>query len=89
MLKRTPIRTCIGCGAEKPKRELIRIVRTPEGEYLLDTTGRKNGRGAYLCSSPECMEKAWKSRGLDRSFREKVPQEVYERLKKEISGLGQ
>lgn len=88
-MKNVPIRTCIGCGAEKPKRELIRIVRTPEGRYLLDQTGRKNGRGAYLCPNADCLEKAWRTKGLDRSFRETVPREVYERLREEMSGLAE
>ena len=83
-MKKQPVRTCIGCGTERTKKELIRIVRTPEGEIRLDPAGRMNGRGAYLCRDPECMRKAWKTRGLDRAFRESVPREAYERLEKEL-----
>ncbi len=83
-VKKQPVRTCIGCGTERPKKELIRIVRTTEGQILADRTGRMNGRGAYLCSDPECVRKAWKTKALDRSFKETVPREVYERLEKEL-----
>lgn len=86
-MKKIPIRTCIGCGMEKPKKELIRIVKTPEGEILLDAGGRKNGRGAYVCADPECVRKAWKTRGLDRSYKEAVPKEIYDRLEKEMMEL--
>lgn len=72
----------------KNKREMIRILKTAEGEIVLDATGRKNGRGAYLCPSMDCFLKAKKSRGLDRSFKMAVPAEVYERLEKEMGELG-
>jgi predicted RNA-binding protein YlxR (DUF448 family) len=85
--KKEPLRTCIGCGEGKPKKELLRIVKTPEGEIMLDPCGRKNGRGAYICRNAACMEKAAKTRGLDRSFRENVPQEVYARLAAEVKAL--
>lgn len=68
----------------KSKKELIRILRTAEGEVILDTTGKKNGRGAYLCPSMECLQKAVKNKGLERSLKEKVPEETYENLKREI-----
>ena len=79
-----PIRRCIGCGEMKSKKELIRIVRTSEGDICLDDTGRKNGRGAYICQSMECMEKAIKTHALERSFRVEIPTEVYDRLKEEL-----
>jgi len=79
-----PIRRCIGCGEMKSKKELIRIVRTSEGDICLDDTGRKNGRGAYVCKNIVCMEKVKKTRGLDRSFKFSVPADVYERLSEEI-----
>lgn len=68
----------------KSKKELIRILRTAEGEVILDATGKKNGRGAYLCPSMECFQKAVKNKGLERSLKEKVPDETYENLKREI-----
>ena len=85
--KKTPMRQCIGCGEMKEKRELIRVLKTPEGEILIDATGRKNGRGAYLCRSAACLEKAIKTKGLERSFQMPIGQEVYESLKKEMEKL--
>ena len=73
------MRQCIGCQEMKSKKEMMRILRTTENEIVLDTTGRKNGRGAYLCKNPECLRKAIKSRGLERSFKMAIPQEVYDR----------
>ena len=87
-VKKIPLRQCIGCGEMKNKREMIRILKTAEGEIVLDATGRKNGRGAYLCPSMDCFLTAKKSRGLDRSFKMAVPAEVYERLEKEMGELG-
>ena len=81
------MRQCIGCQEMKSKKEMMRILRTTENEIVLDTTGRKNGRGAYLCKNPECLRKAIKSRGLERSFKMAIPQEVYDRLEKEMEGL--
>lgn len=83
------MRRCTGCGEMKSKKEMIRVIRTAEGEILLDATGKKNGRGAYLCFSAECLEKAVKSRGLERSLKTPVPQEVYENLKKELEQIDQ
>ncbi|MDE6961524.1 MAG: YlxR family protein [Lachnospiraceae bacterium] len=83
------MRQCIGCGEKKSKRDMIRILRTTEGEIVLDATGRKNGRGAYLCGSTECLKKAEKSRGLERSLKTVIPAEVYESLKKEIEKLAE
>ncbi|MGL6217936.1 hypothetical protein SAMN05443270_2800 [Lacrimispora sphenoides] len=82
--KKLPLRQCIGCGEMKNKKEMIRVLKTSEDEILLDTTGRKNGRGAYLCPSMECFKKAVKSKGLERSFKMAIPKEVYEALEKEM-----
>ena len=84
-MKKIPIRTCIGCGSERPKQELLRIVRTAGGEIFMDPGGKSNGRGAYICKNPECLQRAWKTKGLDRSFREAVSRAVYERLEKEMT----
>ncbi|MCI8567040.1 MAG: YlxR family protein [Lachnospiraceae bacterium] len=81
------MRKCIGCGEMKGKRELIRVLRTPEGEFLLDATGRKNGRGAYLCPSAACLEQAIRQKGLERSFQAAIPEEVYDSLRKELAKL--
>ena len=83
-VKKIPLRQCIGCGEMKSKKEMIRVIKTAEGEILLDATGRKNGRGAYLCPSMECFKKAVKGRGLERSFKMAIPREVYETLEKEM-----
>lgn len=77
MGKNKPQRTCTGCRTVRNKDELIRIVHTPEGSFAADRTGRMNGRGAYICPSAACLEKAKKSGGLERSFRMKVPEEIY------------
>lgn len=87
-VKKIPLRQCIGCKEMKSKKEMIRILRTAEGNILIDATGRKNGRGAYLCSSKECLKKAIKTKGLDRSFKMEIPQNVYEELEKEMEMLG-
>lgn len=81
--KKIPLRQCIGCREMEPKRDLLRILRTPEGELLLDDTGKKNGRGAYLCRDIQCFAKARKSKALERSFQMGIGQEIYERLEKE------
>ena len=71
----------------KSKKEMIRVIRTSEGEFLLDATGRKNGRGAYLCPNGDCLAKAEKNKGLERSFKQAIPKEVYEALEKEMEVL--
>ncbi len=71
----------------KNKKEMIRVIRTPEESIVIDTTGKKNGRGAYICKSAECFQKAVKNRGLERSLKVSIPHEVYEELEKELSGL--
>lgn len=85
--KRVPLRKCTGCQEMRNKKDMMRILRTSEGDIILDTTGRKNGRGAYVCCSMECFEKAVKNRGLERSLSVKVPEETYESLKKEIESI--
>jgi hypothetical protein len=82
--KKLPVRKCIGCQEMKNKKEMLRILKTTEHEIVLDTTGKKNGRGAYICFSKECFQKAVKSKALERSLKMNIPQEVYENLKKEI-----
>lgn len=84
MAKKVTVRQCIGCGQPKDKKSMIRVIRTPEGTIELDVTGKKNGRGAYLCMSQECLEKAKKSKGLERSFKMPISGEVYEELGKEL-----
>ena len=85
MQKKIPMRKCVGCGEMKEKKELIRVLKTPEDEIILDTTGRANGRGAYICNNPECLKKAIKNRGLERSLKSHIPAEVSDRLQKELS----
>lgn len=85
--KKIPMRRCVGCGEMKPKKELIRIVLTEEAA-MVDTTGKKNGRGAYLCADPECLKRARKSKGLERSLKAEIPAQVYENLEKEMNALG-
>ena len=84
--RKIPLRRCTGCREMKSKKELIRIVRSPEGDFSLDCTSKKSGRGAYCCPDPDCFNKAYKTKGLDRSFGMTVPAEIYEKLKDEIIG---
>ncbi|WP_394525699.1 RNase P modulator RnpM [Lacrimispora sp. JR3] len=86
--KKIPLRQCVGCGEMKNKKEMIRVLKTSEDEIVLDATGRKNGRGAYLCPSMKCFKKAVKSKGLERSFKMAIPKEVYETLEKEMEEFG-
>ena len=88
-IRKFPQRQCIGCGEMKNKKEMIRVLKTPEGEFTLDSTGRKNGRGAYVCPSAECLGKAIKSKGLERSLKMAIPKEIYEKLEEEMSHLGE
>ena len=85
--KKIPMRKCVGCQERKEKKELIRVLRTPEGAVVLDTTGRANGRGAYLCRSADCLQKAVRNRGLARSLEQEIPAEVLEALQKEMEAL--
>ena len=87
MAKKIPLRQCIGCGEMKGKKDMIRILKTAENEICLDVTGKKNGRGAYVCRSGECLQKARKSKGLERSFKMSIPNEVYDALEREFENL--
>ena len=84
MPKSIPQRQCVGCREKKPKPELIRVVRAPDGGISLDARGKAAGRGAYLCPDPECLKKAIRSKALDRSLEVTIPEEVYQRLEKEM-----
>ena len=86
---KVPMRQCTGCREMKNKKEMMRVLKTGEGEILLDTTGRNIGRGAFLCYSLVCLEKARKNKGLERSVKTEIPQEVYERLEKEFEEIEQ
>ena len=85
--KEIPMRKCVGCQEMKSKKEMMRVLKTSEDTFELDATGKKNGRGAYLCFSKECFEKAVKNKGLERSFKQAIPKEVYEKLEKEMNAL--
>ena len=84
MNKKIPMRQCVGCGSMKTKKEMMRVLKTAEDGIILDTTGKKNGRGAYLCVSMECLQMARKNRGLERSFKMSIPNEVYDNLENEF-----
>ena len=84
-VKRVPLRKCTGCGEMKPKKDLVRVVKSPEGEISLDLTGRKPGRGAYVCRSAACLQAARKARRLERAFACAIPAEVYERMGEELT----
>ncbi len=86
-VKKVPLRKCIGCGEMKNKKEMMRVLKTTEDAIVLDTTGKKNGRGAYLCFSKECLKNAMKSKGLERSLKMPIPQNVYESLEKELDSI--
>lgn len=83
--KKIPERRCVGCGESKSKKELIRVVRSPDGTVTLDLTGKKSGRGAYLCHSAACFKKARKSKRLESSLEVSIPEDVYDTLEAEIS----
>lgn len=85
-MKKIPQRTCLGCGETKPKQELIRIVRQNDGSIFVDKTGKANGRGAYICNNIECLEKAIKSKRLDKNFKIEINNEIYESLRGVIIG---
>lgn len=84
MPKKIPLRQCLGCREMKPKRELIRVVRSPEGDVSLDFNGRKPGRGAYVCPNMECLKKARKARALERAFSAQIPEEVWNGLEQQM-----
>lgn len=83
-VKKIPLRMCTGCMEMKPKKELIRVVKTPEGEVSVDLTGKKSGRGAYVCKNAECLEKAFKAKRLSRNLDVVIDEEIYNRLRNEI-----
>ena len=84
MAKKIPLRQCVGCGEMKDKKEMMRVLKSAEGQVCLDMTGRKNGRGAYLCKNGACLAQARKNKGLERSFKMRIPDEIYENLEKEF-----
>ena len=85
--KKVPMRQCVGCAEMKSKKELLRVIKTPEEEIVLDVTGRKNGRGAYICASMDCLKVARQRKGLERSLKVAIPTEVYESLEQEMSRI--
>lgn len=87
--RKIPVRRCVGCNAQKPKRELVRVVRSPDGTVSVDLTGKKAGRGAYLCPSAACLAKARKAKRLENAFGVPVPDDVFERLTVEIQAAEQ
>ena len=87
-VKKIPMRMCLGCNEMKPKRDLIRVVKTPEGDVLLDLTGKKSGRGAYICKSVECMKKAGRSRRFEKAFSMQIDDEIYRRMEEQLTESG-
>lgn len=87
MNKKVPLRQCVGCMEMKDKKSMMRVLKTPEGEIVLDVTGKKNGRGAYLCKCMDCLQKAQKNKGLERSFKMSLSKEIYAGLEKEFVEL--
>lgn len=85
--KKVPMRQCTGCHEMKSKREMIRVIRTTENEICIDATGRKNGRGAYICPNMDCLKLAIKNRGLERSLKTAIPESVYQQLEEEMSHI--
>ena len=87
MAKKIPLRQCVGCGEMKGKKDMMRVLKTAENEICLDITGKKNGRGAYICRSRECLLRARKNKGLERSFKISIPNDVYDTQEKEFENL--
>ena len=87
VVKKVPMRQCTGCREMKSKREMIRVIRTTENEICIDATGRKNGRGAYICPNMDCLNLAIKNRGLERSLKTTIPESVYQQLEEEMSHI--
>lgn len=81
-VRKIPVRQCLGCNEHKPKKEMLRVLRTPEGEITLDFTGKKSGRGAYICPKTSCLKRARKSRRIDRALECNIPDEVYDAMEK-------
>ena len=88
-VRKIPMRQCLGCNEHRPKAELLRVVRTPEGETLLDFTGRKSGRGAYICRDIKCLKRVRKSHRLEKSLNCEIPDEVYDRMEAQLTAAGQ
>lgn len=82
--RKIPTRQCLGCNEHKPKKELLRVLRTPEGEITLDFTGKKSGRGAYICYDVKCLKKARKSKRIDKSLETAIPDEIYDKMESEL-----
>lgn len=83
-VKKIPLRKCTGCSEMKPKKELVRVIKTAEDEIVMDLTGKMNGRGAYVCRSEECLKKAIKTKAIERSLGIKLSESIYDELKKEL-----
>ena len=86
MEKKIPLRQCLGCREMKPKKDLIRVVRSPDGEISLDFKGKASGRGAYLCPEPACLKKAVRAKALERALSVSIPPEIYEKLREQMEG---
>lgn len=82
--KKIPLRKCTGCGEMKSKKELVRVVKTPDDEVLIDLTGRVNGRGAYICPNAQCLKIARKSKRIEKSFQMQIPDEIYDKMEEEL-----
>lgn len=89
MGKKIPMRMCVGCRQMKEKKEMIRVLRTQEGEFCIDTTGKKNGRGAYICKNAQCLQMAVRNHGLERSFKMSIPKETAVLLEKEMERIAE
>lgn len=87
MAKKIPLRQCVGCGEMKGKKDMMRVLKTAEGDICLDVTGKKNGRGAYVCKNGDCLRLARKNKGLERSFKMSIPEKVYNTLEEEFENL--
>lgn len=87
-VRKVPLRQCTGCGERKEKKDMIRVIRTPQEEIVIDFTGKKNGRGAYICNSIDCLRLARKRRSLERSLKVTIPEDVFGELEKEMIGSG-
>ena len=87
MAKKIPLRQCVGCAEMKGKKDLMRVLKTAEGDICLDVTGKKNGRGAYVCKNRDCLKLARRNKGLERSFKMSIPNEVYDTLEEEFENL--
>ena len=87
-IRKIPQRQCLGCNEHKPKKEMLRVLRTPEGEILLDFTGKKSGRGAYICYDAKCLKKARKSKRIDNNLGVNIADDIYDRMESELEEYG-